>query len=391
MQAHLEAQDDDMWFVRTDGPMKIMKANTAIAITAGAPQWIEKTKFDTHRKKEKRKFGQSSKGNTLQDVGQKYVQQNDFRGYSAGRGGESAGDVPRVLVHICYTLTGTLYPPHGAPPAGSKPRPAEKPGKRENTYRQQYTSPRGTSGSNPITESSINSIRKATDKYSHAMQGIKATTESREPKDLNNSSTARSDQRNNNQFVATGILRTWELPTHLQYTIPDANKQLHLLFPTHEMLELSTPLIAANKLSREMRYGSYPLSLRGIRELPARPRSQHPDCHNDVPSTQIHHPKKLGAKSDAYANRLHKGDVFAHLTSFKQTFKNDIQTKLLSKRSPTLPLSLSSELPAAGNEEDKILQQISLYAKIAIATNSNDVAENYCRNWTRRPLLTAEH
>ncbi|KZV32116.1 hypothetical protein F511_29683 [Dorcoceras hygrometricum] len=38
-------------------------------------------------------------------------------------------------------------------------------------------------------------------------------------------------------------------------------------------------------------------------------------------------------------------------------------------------------LPSA-IEEDKILQQIS--------TNSNDVAENYCRNWTRHPLLTAE-
>ncbi|KZV27111.1 hypothetical protein F511_37203 [Dorcoceras hygrometricum] len=47
-----------------------------------------------------------------------------------------------------------------APPAGSKPRPAEKPGKPENTYRQQYTSPRGILGSNPSTESNTNSIRK---------------------------------------------------------------------------------------------------------------------------------------------------------------------------------------------------------------------------------------
>ncbi|KZV34626.1 hypothetical protein F511_27327 [Dorcoceras hygrometricum] len=46
MQARLAAQDDDMWFVITDGPMNIMKANTAIAITAGAPQWIEKTRFE---------------------------------------------------------------------------------------------------------------------------------------------------------------------------------------------------------------------------------------------------------------------------------------------------------------------------------------------------------
>ncbi|XP_073122556.1 uncharacterized protein [Henckelia pumila] len=42
MQTHLSAQDDDMWYIITDGPMKIMKANTAIAITEGAPQMIEK-------------------------------------------------------------------------------------------------------------------------------------------------------------------------------------------------------------------------------------------------------------------------------------------------------------------------------------------------------------
>ncbi|KZV58372.1 hypothetical protein F511_15495 [Dorcoceras hygrometricum] len=55
MQAHLAAQDDDMWFVITDGPMKIMKANTVMAITAGATQWIEKT-CDT-RTHENHEFG----------------------------------------------------------------------------------------------------------------------------------------------------------------------------------------------------------------------------------------------------------------------------------------------------------------------------------------------
>ena len=48
MQAHLAAQDDDMWYVITDGPMKILrpmkilKTNTALFITEGAPQRIEK-------------------------------------------------------------------------------------------------------------------------------------------------------------------------------------------------------------------------------------------------------------------------------------------------------------------------------------------------------------
>ncbi|KZT76803.1 hypothetical protein F511_46172 [Dorcoceras hygrometricum] len=46
MHAHLSAQDDDMWFVMTDEPMNIMKANTAMDITAGAPQWIEKTRME---------------------------------------------------------------------------------------------------------------------------------------------------------------------------------------------------------------------------------------------------------------------------------------------------------------------------------------------------------
>ncbi|XP_073045958.1 uncharacterized protein [Primulina eburnea] len=42
MQAHLSAQDDDMWYVITEGPMKILKANTTVSITDGAPHRIEK-------------------------------------------------------------------------------------------------------------------------------------------------------------------------------------------------------------------------------------------------------------------------------------------------------------------------------------------------------------
>ncbi|KZT75905.1 histone-lysine N-methyltransferase SUVR5 [Dorcoceras hygrometricum] len=52
---------------------------------------------------------------------------------------------------------------------------------------------------------------------------------------------------------------------------------------------------------------------------------------------------------------------------------------------PTLKLS-QLILPATQTD----LAQISLYATTVIATNSNDVAEKYCRNWTRHPLLTAE-
>ncbi|KZV52974.1 hypothetical protein F511_21625 [Dorcoceras hygrometricum] len=66
---------------------------------------------------------------------------------------------------------------------------------------------------------------------------------------------------------------------------------------------------------------------------------------NWVRATQISHPNKLGRN----ANRLHKGDVFVHLTSFKQMSESSIQMKRLSKRSPTLPLLLQSELSTVGN------------------------------------------
>ncbi|XP_073154033.1 uncharacterized protein [Henckelia pumila] len=42
IQAHLSAQDDDMWYVITDGPMKITKINTATAMKNGEPQIVEK-------------------------------------------------------------------------------------------------------------------------------------------------------------------------------------------------------------------------------------------------------------------------------------------------------------------------------------------------------------
>ncbi|XP_073046036.1 uncharacterized protein [Primulina eburnea] len=46
MQAHLAAQDDDMWYVITDGPLKILKPNTAVAVTDGAPQIVEKPRSE---------------------------------------------------------------------------------------------------------------------------------------------------------------------------------------------------------------------------------------------------------------------------------------------------------------------------------------------------------
>ncbi|KZV19813.1 hypothetical protein F511_34404 [Dorcoceras hygrometricum] len=63
-QAHLAAQDDDMWYVITYGPMKIMKANTAIAISDGAPQWVEKSRFE-YTAEDKKKANQNNCSNSL--------------------------------------------------------------------------------------------------------------------------------------------------------------------------------------------------------------------------------------------------------------------------------------------------------------------------------------
>ncbi|KZV22818.1 Cysteine protein [Dorcoceras hygrometricum] len=179
------------------------------------------------------------------------------------------------------------------------------------------------------------------------MQRIKATTESWEPEDLNNSSTARSDQRKDSQWPR-GILSTWELPTQLQYTVPGANRQLHLLLPTHEMWELPTPLIAANKPNRAMRdmgvtrsaskgHGNYPHGLEHS-ILRTRPSSL------------------LNLTADRNWGQIHR------------------QLKLSQLKFPLANRSCNRPHPKP--------KQIS--------TNSNDVAENYCHNWTRHPLLTTE-
>ncbi|XP_073133380.1 uncharacterized protein [Henckelia pumila] len=46
MQAHLSALDDDMWFVITDGTLAITKVNTAVALSGGGPQYIEKPRIE---------------------------------------------------------------------------------------------------------------------------------------------------------------------------------------------------------------------------------------------------------------------------------------------------------------------------------------------------------
>ncbi|KZT76452.1 hypothetical protein F511_46523 [Dorcoceras hygrometricum] len=94
------------------------------------------------------------------------------------------------------------------------------------TSRKQHNSPRGTSGSNPSTESNKYSKRKAVDKYADAMLEIEVQpkAESRGiSKQQLDSWITQQLERNNGKTVDTEcILSIWELPTRLTYTAPDA-------------------------------------------------------------------------------------------------------------------------------------------------------------------------
>ncbi|XP_073016680.1 uncharacterized protein [Primulina eburnea] len=74
MQAHLAAQDDDMWFVITDGPMKIMKANTVVGVTEGAPQMIEKHRSEWTAEDKKK----ANLDNVAKDILYKTLDKNMF-------------------------------------------------------------------------------------------------------------------------------------------------------------------------------------------------------------------------------------------------------------------------------------------------------------------------
>ncbi|XP_075486314.1 uncharacterized protein LOC142525915 [Primulina tabacum] len=74
MQAHLAAHDDDMWFVITDGPMKIMKVNTAVGTTEGAPQMIEKHRSEWTAEDKKK----ANLDNVAKDILYKTLDKNMF-------------------------------------------------------------------------------------------------------------------------------------------------------------------------------------------------------------------------------------------------------------------------------------------------------------------------
>ncbi|KZT76820.1 hypothetical protein F511_46155 [Dorcoceras hygrometricum] len=74
MQVHLAAQDDDMWSVITEGPMKIMKPNLAFAISNGEPQYLEKSRHE-YTNEDKKK---ANLGNVARDILYKTLDKNMF-------------------------------------------------------------------------------------------------------------------------------------------------------------------------------------------------------------------------------------------------------------------------------------------------------------------------
>ncbi|KZV50772.1 hypothetical protein F511_12016 [Dorcoceras hygrometricum] len=91
------------------------------------------------------------------------------------------------------------------------------------------------------------------------MHENKATTESRESKDLNFCSKNESDQLNNSGH---GVCEYMGATHSSQHTAPDAEHSSTCCCPTHEMWELPTPLIVANRSQQGYEvYGSYPLVL----------------------------------------------------------------------------------------------------------------------------------
>ncbi|XP_073020393.1 uncharacterized protein [Primulina eburnea] len=94
MKAHLEAQDDDMWFVITDGPLNIIKPNTAISITDGAPQMLKKPRSEcTGEDKKKANFD-----NVAKDILYKILDKNTF---SKIKMCPTAKEIWEKLIQIC--------------------------------------------------------------------------------------------------------------------------------------------------------------------------------------------------------------------------------------------------------------------------------------------------
>ncbi|XP_073137677.1 uncharacterized protein [Henckelia pumila] len=83
-----------MWFIVTDGPMNIMKVNTAVAITEGAPQMIEKPRAEW-TSEDKRK---ANLDNVARDILYKTLDKNKF---SKIKSCTTAKEIWEKLTQLC--------------------------------------------------------------------------------------------------------------------------------------------------------------------------------------------------------------------------------------------------------------------------------------------------
>ncbi|XP_073154113.1 uncharacterized protein [Henckelia pumila] len=94
MQVHLSALNDDMWFVITDGPLSITKVNTAIAISGGGPQYIEKPRVEwTIEDKKKENLD-----NVAKDILYKTLDKNTFSKIKMCKTGK---EIWEKLIQLC--------------------------------------------------------------------------------------------------------------------------------------------------------------------------------------------------------------------------------------------------------------------------------------------------
>ncbi|KZV56892.1 hypothetical protein F511_15811 [Dorcoceras hygrometricum] len=94
MQAHLADQDDDTWFMITDDPIKIIKPNTAVAISVGAAQWVEKPRLECATEDKKK----VNLDNVVKDILYKILDNNMF---SKVQTCTTAKEIWEKLIQIC--------------------------------------------------------------------------------------------------------------------------------------------------------------------------------------------------------------------------------------------------------------------------------------------------
>ncbi|KZV55124.1 NURF complex component [Dorcoceras hygrometricum] len=191
-------------------------------------------------------------------------------------------------------LTGTLYPQPGAPPAGSKPRPAVNAGKPEQQTGNNTTAPKGPRGSNPSTESKKYSKRKTVDNM-HMLckgsrlrprtgsQGISTVTQQLD----NNNSTAGEDQLkdSSDHKRLTDPSREMRVRYYRSPSSTEAYGSYPLVprrsIPVHTDLNNKQKAYTAKNI---IHVPSTAVTKLNIRTLTSELYLAHADCHNESPS-----------------------------------------------------------------------------------------------------------